>query len=463
MTGLRLERDSSEPIYQQIAEQLRSQIASGALPLGCRLPTVRSLAGSLDVARQTVLEAYRLLGSWGLTEARVGDGTRVVRELPSAEARERLAALLASGPMADYEPLSSAGGLRSLATAVPDPALFLHDEFLAEIAELRNASPWAFYYAPPAGLPELRYALARERETAEAELLVTLGANHAIGLLLDELCSPGDQILVEEPGFLGMESFLTMRGLVAVRAPSGSAGLDLDALRSLVKGVKAILCWPSFGPATGSLAPLETRREIVRLAEERGIYVVEDAHYRPIAFYGQPPRLRSLSRSRFVVEVDSLSGYLAPGLRAGWVIADRELIGRLEQRVRGTGSAGLGFSQLALAGYLRKGRLAAHLERVIPRYRARRAALTSGLRFEWPDESAWFEPLGGLSVWVTLPTGGRYEDLYEQSLIRGVPFAPGALFGAPSNTLRLSFGTQRPESIQEAMAILGRLVRDRVR
>jgi DNA-binding transcriptional MocR family regulator len=375
---------------------------------------------------------------------------------------------LEQGPIADFESLSAAAGLRSLATAVPDPTLFQPEELIAQIAHLRSASAWTFYYAPPAGVAELRHALtdlvrADGISADESSLLVTLGATHALALLIDEVCAPGDTVLVEEPGFLGLEDFFSSRGLLVRHVPSGPGGIDVDALhRHTTKEVRAVVTWPSFGPATGALASDETRQALVELAERRRIHVIEDAHYRRIAFSSQPPPLRALSPCTYVVHIDALSGCLAPGLRTGWICADATLITRLERRVRAGGVAGLGFVQTAVAAYISAGHLATHLTRTLPRYQARRDALVSALRFEWPDGARWTTPKGGLSAWIVLPADRSYERLYEEALGEGVPFAPGPLFGMPDNTLRLSYGALRPEAVLEAATLLGRLVKQRI-
>ena len=87
---IRLEPSSAVPIYRQIMDQIKYQIASGAMKAGDRLPSVRELAIQLPVNQKTVLKAYDLLAQEGLISRRKGDGTFVEETLSPLKKPERL-------------------------------------------------------------------------------------------------------------------------------------------------------------------------------------------------------------------------------------------------------------------------------------------------------------------------------------------------------------------------------------
>jgi DNA-binding transcriptional regulator YhcF (GntR family) len=84
---LRIEPSSGVPVTRQIAEQIRTQCASGALRSGDRLPSVREMARDLAVNQNTVLRAYEKLTADGLLDRRHGAGTYVSDDLPSGQLR----------------------------------------------------------------------------------------------------------------------------------------------------------------------------------------------------------------------------------------------------------------------------------------------------------------------------------------------------------------------------------------
>ena len=95
---VRLEPSSAVPVYRQIVDQIKYQVASGSLRAGDRLPSVRELARRLPANQNTILKAYELLTHEGLLIRRQGDGT-FVTDAPSvinkSERLRKVSAILA--------------------------------------------------------------------------------------------------------------------------------------------------------------------------------------------------------------------------------------------------------------------------------------------------------------------------------------------------------------------------------
>jgi DNA-binding transcriptional MocR family regulator len=473
MPDITLDRQSKSPLYRQIVEQFRSRIFDGSLQSGTKLPTIRRLAKSLGVSKLTVFHAYNELQEAGLIECTVGYGTVVAAKMSRTAGEEFLSTLVQAGPLNTFESVSHDIGVRSLATAVPDPTLFFADEFLTECYALRHESPWTFYYAPPAGCSELLVEIAELLDarcvtSSEQQILVTNGLTHARSLVLSALTEPGDTVLYQEPMGLGtVEWFLAHRvHATPLRADDGL--LDLDELErfAATHRPKLLFVAPSFGHVTGTVIPDKQRKALLALASKHDFLIVEDDSTGRLSYDSAPPApIAAHDVEGRVIYADSFSYCLSPGLRTGFLHARRDIRDRIVARSRAQGISGTQFVQIGLARFLRAGRLQAHLARVLPKYRVRRDAMMSALRQHMPAGTRWTQSAGGFSTWLHLPPAGRYGSLYHSALENGVAISPGPLFSERPDAdafARLSFGTQSPEAIRRAIETLGRLVSDRI-
>ncbi|NTV63624.1 MAG: PLP-dependent aminotransferase family protein, partial [Oscillochloris sp.] len=177
-----------------------------------------------------------------------------------------------------------------------------------------------------------------------------------------------------------------------------------------------------------------------------------------------PSALKALDRNGHVIYLSSFSKSLMPGLRMGYTVARPDLISRLVYRRQAQDICSPPLTQRALAVFIEHGWWHNHIKRMLPRYRERRDALLQAMERLFPATADWTHPQGGFACWVTLPHDVVITDLYLSAIKRGVAFAPGAAFSAAPGGqphLRLCFGTESPERLTEAVAILGGLLRER--
>lgn len=470
-----LQRENDIPLYRQIVEQIQSQILGCKLTPGLRLPPVRELADRLEVSVPTALRAYSELKELGLIGSAVGSGTYVADPSTRWAGVELLKTIRVQGPLNLYEPLSSQTGIRSLATAVGDPKLFHSDDFIAELRDAGAASPWNFYYAPPAGVGELLRegsALLAQRGLVpqEDELMVGPGARAAIGLVLQALSSPGDSVLLECPAYLGAPTNLPSLHLNMVFVPVDAGGtLDLELAEAAIvrEKPKFMILQPAFGNCIGQVWSDEKANRLVALVRRHGITLIEWDDACRLTYRSEPPSplVLKLREAGHGVYVESLDDSLSPALRTSFIWSNSSIRNRILYYSRSIDPASPLFHQLAVARLLAKGGLRAHQRRVLPRLAVQRDAMVSALRREMPREVRWREPQGGYSVWLDLPENARGGGLYEESLEAGVGFAPGWMFHNnpdAARSLRLSFGISSPETIREAVAILSRIIRARL-
>lgn len=472
---LYLDRQSEVPLYLQIVEQIQSQILSCRLTPGLRLPPVRELAKELEVSVPTALRAYSELRDLGLIGSAVGSGTFVSEPTARWAGIELLKSIRVQGPINMYEPLSSQTGIRSLATAVSDPKLFHADDFIADIRDASSSSPWAFYYAPPAGAGELLRegaALLAQRGLAveDNELMAGPGARASLAMILQALGMPGDSVLLEDPSYLGAPSNLASLNFRPVFVPVDESGtLDLELAEAAIKRESPrfmILC-PAFGNCIGATWAPDKQAALTALLRRTEIILIEWDDSCRLTYRDDPPppispRLRSVDQG---IYLESLDDSLSPALRTSFIWSSPALRNRILYYSRTVDTANPNYLQIAIARFLARGSQRAHLRRVLPRFLVQRDATVAALRRAMPREVQWHEPAGGLSVWLELPPDRDFTNLYEEALEAGVAFAPGWMFrNRPDagNGFRLSFGMTSPEGIREAVAILARLIRARL-
>jgi DNA-binding transcriptional MocR family regulator len=472
---LELNRQRSQPLYRQIAEQIRVQIGEGRLPAGTRLPTVRQLAETLGVTRVTAQNAYSELQASGLVESTVGRGTFVVG---SPQTDELITAIVKENTpdqvMNTMQLLDQIAGLRSFAYAEPDPAMFPLDDFRLAFNSISDSLQDLMLYASPQGDPALRVEIAAmlgEQGIAcvPDDIIVTTGVSQGLSLVtlacLDNV-NPAirSRIAVDQPVYLGLMRLLTATHVDPVGIAWDTEGPLLAVLEDAVvnQGIKFFYTSANFQNPTGYCMSPQRRADLLALAERHQIYIVEDDSY-GLLDYGEihPKSLKAADKHERVIYLSGFSKIVMPGLRMGYVLAPPELRERLSFMRRTLDLSGSLFLQRAMAHFLHRGRLKVHLRRVLPRYRERRDALLSAMQSTMPAGVEWTRPDGGFCSWVTLPPG-QYDDLYHLSLRHGVAFTPGNAFLVQSDGavhMRLCFARQSPENINEGIAILAQLIR----
>ena len=446
--------------YRRLAGAIRGRAEAGALPVGARLPAERSLAGALGVSRTTVVAAYELLRQDGWLESRRGSGSRVIRsgargapdrsEHGGFERNTVLRSLVeASGSRIEFMGLH-----------LPAAAPYV-TEALAHVKE--DVSPLTAHHGYwPLGLPALRKAIASHLTRSDVpsrldEILVTHGAQEAIALAAALFLGPGRTVILEDPTYVGALDVFAAAGARLVSVPVGELGIRLDLLREALthEAPSLIYLMPTFQNPTGVVMPESHRREIARMAAERGVPILEDDALANLDLGQRPPLpISAFAPSAPILSVGSLSKLMWGGLRAGWIRAPEPLIARLARR-KALGDLGNSVVSQTLAA-----RLLPRAEEIRESRRRqiaeRLAVMEEEMRRLLPDWT-WRRPGGGLSLWVRLPRGNAAE-FARVALRHGVSVLPGSTC-SPSNGcsefLRIPYVLE-PEKIREGLRLLAR-------
>jgi len=443
-------RASSAPGYLALADRIRLLVLDGRLPVGTRLPSERDLSAHLGVSRTTVAAAYAALRDGGHIDSVRGSGS-VVR-LPTRIALPR--------------PTSTEGLLDLTKAALPAA------EGIAEAAQ-RAAGRLGAYLGDSGydqiGRPVLREAIAeryrrRGLETSADQIVVTLGAQHAIALLARVLVGRGDRAVVEAPGYPHAFEALRVAGarLVPVSV-TVDGGWDEPALMQTLRRTSPPVAYlmPDFHNPTGATMPAEQRARVLEAAAAEGTIVVVDETMAELAIdgvgagdaagagAGRPLPMAAYGRA---VSIGSVGKSLWGGLRIGWIRADRPLVDRLV-RARSAGDLGTPvLEQLVVAELLAD--LDTVLEARAAHLRRGRDRVVAGLRSAFPSWDVP-SPAGGLSTWVGL--GAPVSSQLTLAARReGLLLAAGPVFGvdgAFERFLRVPFSYGETET-DRALAAL---------
>jgi 2-aminoadipate transaminase len=371
------------------------------------------------------------------------------------------------------EVVSLAGGMPYLR------ALPLHD--VAALVErlIAERGPEALQYGSGQGDPQLRELICTVMaEVGIAahpdEVVVTTGSQQALDLVTRIFVDPGDVVLAEAPSYVGaLSTFRSYQADVRHVAMDGD-GLVPEALREALaelaaegRTAKMLYTVPSFHNPAGVTATPQRRAQVLEVAREAGLLVLEDDPYALLGFDGPPPRaLRADDPDgATVVYLGSFSKTFAPGLRVGWALAPHAVRDKLVLASEATQLCPSAYAQLTVASYLATQPWREQVKVFREIYRERRDALLESLVELMPPGTTWTTPHGGFYVWLTLPPGVDAARMLPLAIGERVAYVPGSAFYAEPvlsdlarRSLRLSYCFPEPDRIREGVRRLATVV-----
>ena len=353
----------------------------------------------------------------------------------------------------------------------------------------------ALQYGSTPGSPQLRETLlerlraddgdpACEAELSIDQVLVGAGSNQLLHLVIETLLDPQDIVLCAAPSyfvFLGMLANLDLRSVGVATDEGGMIpeALEQELARCAAAGdlprVKAIYVCSYFDNPSGTTLSAERRGQIVEIArrwsKKTKIYIIEDAAYRQLRYSGPDvPSMRAFDEAGdTVILADTFSKSFSPGVRVGWVVLPRHLVGPVADQKGNIDFGSPNLNQCLMATVLQRGLYDPQIERFRKNYRSKRDAMLQAAdeHLAGIEGARWHRPAGGLYVWLRLPEhvdAGPSGPLVEAALAAGVLYVPGEYCypseGAPreKNTIRLSFGVQPCEKIRHGIEALARAI-----
>lgn len=476
-----LNRDGEEPIYRQLIQSIKLQIESGELSAGTRLPASRDLARQLNISRISVVNAYAELRAEGYLSAHAGRGTFVSRDANGAGGDSRGSGMTTvsentapDDSIRDLMRLGHKPGVINFSSGSPPIEFFpVHNFREAVNAVLDRDGASALNYEIPEGYSPLRamirdYVGALGIMCSPNNILVTGGTQQALDLVIQSLVGEGETLITENPTYIGMIDIArTRRVNVHGICMVNEDGLALDRLENYVidNDAKLIYVMPSFQNPTGYEMPLHRRRQLLNLANQYNIPILEDGVYNEFRYDSEAlPPLKALDETGIVIHASGFTKMMLPGARIGYIIADGRYYQRLVRIKQAADISTSSLNQRAVHYMLQNGMLSGQLERNNRELlRRRNHALASAEKY-LPPGTLWHVPSGGLTLWAQLPrTGPNAAELYVTAVQHGVAYAIGNVFytnGGGAYKIRLNFGAHSPERIEEGFRRLGRAWRE---
>lgn len=370
----------------------------------------------------------------------------------------------------------------SFAGGLPDPAIFPYAAVEAASERVvKERGRFALQYSPTEGDPFLKEQLvqfmARQGDFANSEdMIVVSSSQQALDLLGKIFIDPGDPVIVDLPTYVG-----TIQAFHAFGADFHGVRMDCDGiipeeLERTIAGLiaagrppKFLYLIPDFQNPSGITLSLERRRQVLQIASQYSLLVVEDSPYRELRFHGDTlPSLYSLDTEKRVLLMKTFSKIFCPGLRLGWAVGPKPVIEKMVIAKQATDLCTSAYTSTLAAYLLQDGHIDRQIEIARALYARKVQAMLAALETHLPvvPHLYWSRPDGGMFLWLHLPEYLDSTEMIVDAIDLKVAFVIGTSFfpdGSGRNTMRLNYSYPSEEQIWEGVARLGKLIKKRLR
>ncbi|MHB1389738.1 MAG: aminotransferase-like domain-containing protein [Thermoleophilia bacterium] len=342
-----------------------------------------------------------------------------------------------------------------------------------------QSSAAALQYGPTEGLDETKRniikVMAAENTLADIDnIIVTTGGQQAIDLVCRILLDPGDIVIAEAPTYPGAIPSLCSFEADVIQIPLDNDGMRTDLLRAEIERLrkagtkpKFVYTIPDFHNPAGVSLSLERRLEMVAMAKEYELIILEDNPYGQLRFEGEHlPTLYSLDDDNNVIYISTFSKIISPGIRLGWLVAPTPILQKVNMGKQAADLCPSTLAQMIVNQYFHDARWQDYVEKVTAVYHKRRDAMLAALEEHFPPEATWTHPQGGFYVWATLPEYLDTADLLALAIEeQKVAFVPGSgawIDGSGKHHMRLSFSGVSEEKITEGIKRLAKVIKEQM-
>ena len=470
MTWQRLDNPNGLPLNEAVYEHIRNEICRGALR--GRLPSKNQAAEAFGVSKVTIEKAYEQLKAEGYIYAKERSGYFV--ELDSA-----LAWRAERKPERPDRP--DRMGQPDRSDRIDDSSSVVYD--LNTYAVSADSFPFAVWSrlmrrvmseegpaivgnTPPKGILALReaivsYLLKYRGIRAEPEQVVIGAGSEWIWSLFIQLLGTQRRYAIENPGYGKVSSILGAYGVAVSRVGMGEDGIDLRALRG--SGADVVHITPSHHFPLGIIMPIQKRLELLALAAEKDMVIIEDDYDSEFRFAGRPiPALTGLDNHGRVIYVNTFAKSLAPSLRISYMVLPPALLRRYERVLSFYACTVPGFEQHVMARFLSEGHFARHFTRMKATYKAKHDALLEGIAASRlaPDVDISGKSVG-LHILLKLKRGLSESDMVRRAAQQGVALRGLSAFcnapcNIPTSTVVMGFASMEMAGIPDLLRRLER-------
>lgn len=300
---------------------------------------------------------------------------------------------------------------------------------------------------------------------ADDQMMITSGSQQIMEFVAKILCNEGDVVICENPSFLGALNAFKSLGAVLRGIEYKNGQLDLESLKQALQmepKPKFMYLIPNFQNPTGMTMSLEVRKEILKLAKDNGVLILEDNPYGDLRFEGEAiPSIKSLDEDGLVIYAASLSKIIAPGMRVACCIAPKAIIQKMTVAKQASDVHSNLWAQKVMARYLQNYDMDAHIERIRMIYKQKCHLMLDEMKKHFHPDVQYTIPTGGMFIWVTLPESVDMLTFVKKALEKNVAVVPGNAFldddTKKCHSFRMNYSTPTNEKIKEGVKVLGEI------
>ncbi|TJY44078.1 PLP-dependent aminotransferase family protein [Cohnella pontilimi] len=467
MFGIYVDRSSEMSVTAQLCSQIRQKIESGELVTGTRLPPTRKLAQEFGIARNVAIDAYEQLIAEGYLIGQTGSGTFVAEGILSMASGNHGAAK-PSDRVAKSSPLVHEDTIPFL-TGTPDLRSFPQKEWAKYWKAAAEDSPSVLFdYGDIRGEEDLRSEISaylyrtRGMYGSPEQIMIVSGSSEGFSLIAKALRAEFAAIYLEDPTIEFTSNIFRQTNYRITPVDVDETGMKLHEISCFQDG-HLMLLTPSHHFPSGSILPIQRRQHAVRLAEKADSYIIEDDYDGDFRLKGVPiPPLYTLNPDR-VIYVGTFSKTLAPGLRIGFLVLPRRLVSHFVRLREELNLRSPSVPQIALARFIRDGRLDRHIHKMKAIYRNRRTLLIDALKRHFGDDAVIRGDEAGMHIQVEFPLAPDNID-WLRSVEYGVKVHGVEDYclvkGRRTHQILLGYGNVRDEEIDEGIGRLHRFVHE---
>ena len=472
-TLLEINKESSLPIYVQIANGISQSIQTGILKTGTKLLGTRSMADLLEVHRKTVVAAYEELFSQGWIEILPQKGTFISQNLPNVKPISFSEKVIISNNKNSSPtllnnsiikiPLVNSGFRLAFNDGLPDVRLAPREELARLYAHyVKYGESALLQYTHVYGQIRFREVFSaflnetRGMNIQPENILTTRGSQMAFYLIGTALFQKNDEIIVGDLNYPAFNMTFETLGLKLNKIPIDEDGILVDAIEEICKKklIKAIYVTSHhYHPTTVTLKP-ERRIKLLALAEKYGFYIIEDDYDYDFHYANRPVLpLASADRHNLVIYLGSFTKRIAPTFRVGYIVAKQEIIEELAKYRRIMDRQGDTILELVLADMMEDGTMKRYTAKSLKTYRERRDFTCELLKNELGNIMNFKVPDGGMAIWATFDKQFPLAELSKKVASKGLFLSDGSAY-RDLNACRMGFASMNLREIEEAVGVL---------
>ena len=398
LDDLRLDRNASVSLGEQLRQALRSAVLNGQIHAGSQMPSSRFLAQSLSVARNIVITVYEDLVAEGYFETRAGIGTFVAKQDKPAAIQDSGGCSFLGVERAKALLPAASGWMPSDSKRVLEPGIPALDLFPFQrwgrcfTTAFNRLGRSALNYDDPQGAPELRTMIAghigpsRGVACAPGQIIILSSMRQALHVLFHFFLDAGEAVLVENPCLQEIPAVALTQNVRPVPMPVGPEGADIARFASEDLATRLAVVSSSHQYPLGVEMSSANKRALLDWSEESEGYVVEDDYDGEFWMTSKaPPSLYAQAKTNRVIYLNSFSKTLFPALRISYMVVPMHMVDPISQLKALYDPHPSSMAQLALAEFIGSGAYSAHLREMRTVYSERHNFLRHALESDLGD------------------------------------------------------------------------------